>query len=251
MKKQPEVLITSGGTISKIDDVRHVGNFSTGTTGALIAEEFLRKGWKVNYLYTRGSKRPFRREMKLNPSLDLEGELERLKMVYWRYQVHLNSLNEYQVEDFEEYYSKTREIVSSKSLDAVVLAAAVSDYSAVKQSGKISSDRDRLSIDLVRNPKIIAEIKAWDPQVYLVGFKLLSGVTDETLIETAYKAGLKANSDLTVANTLMAGNFSERKIYLVTPTREVTPVSANSLPEKLVEYLAKNIMSKNRSSLQK
>ncbi len=244
MKKQPEVLITSGGTISKIDDVRHIGNFSTGTTGALIAEEFLRKGWKVSYLYTKGSKRPFRREMNLNPALELEEELERLKRVYWRYQVHLSSLKEYQVEDFEEYYSKTKEIVSSKSLDAVVLAAAVSDYSAVKQSGKISSDKGHLSINLVRNPKIIAEIKVWDPQVYLVGFKLLSGVTDETLIETAYKAGIRANSDLTVANTLMAGNFSERKIYFVKPNKEVTPVSANSLPEKLVKYLAKNIMSK-------
>ena len=52
--RQLEVLVTSGGTISKVDDIRHVGNFSRGMTGALIAEEFLKKGHKVHYVYGKG-----------------------------------------------------------------------------------------------------------------------------------------------------------------------------------------------------
>ena len=51
MERKLEVLITSGGTISKIDDIRHIGNFSNGTTGALIAEEFLKNNWIRNICF--------------------------------------------------------------------------------------------------------------------------------------------------------------------------------------------------------
>ena len=56
------VLVTSGGTISKIDDVRHIGNFSNGTTGTLIAEEFLKNKAKVYYFHNTNAVRPFRKE---------------------------------------------------------------------------------------------------------------------------------------------------------------------------------------------
>jgi phosphopantothenoylcysteine synthetase/decarboxylase len=39
-----EILVTSGGTRTKLDDVRHLGNDSNGTSGAIIAEEFLKAG---------------------------------------------------------------------------------------------------------------------------------------------------------------------------------------------------------------
>ena len=55
-----KVIVTSGGTISKIDDIRHIGNFSSGTTGALIAEEFLKSSAIVHYVYGKNAKRPFR-----------------------------------------------------------------------------------------------------------------------------------------------------------------------------------------------
>ncbi|HLC97161.1 MAG TPA: phosphopantothenoylcysteine decarboxylase [Candidatus Nanoarchaeia archaeon] len=56
MSRPLEVIVTSGGTISKVDDVRHIGNFSRGTTGALIAEEFLKAGATVHYVYGRDAK---------------------------------------------------------------------------------------------------------------------------------------------------------------------------------------------------
>jgi len=37
-----KIVITSGGTIEKIDEVRHITNNSTGTLGCAFAESFLR-----------------------------------------------------------------------------------------------------------------------------------------------------------------------------------------------------------------
>ncbi len=36
-----KIVITSGGTIEKIDGVRHISNNSTGALGCAIAESFL------------------------------------------------------------------------------------------------------------------------------------------------------------------------------------------------------------------
>ena len=78
-----EVLITSGGTAAKIDDVRHLGNFSEGTTGSLIAEEFLKNNYVVHYVYGKHAKRPFREELKMDPQKPKEEELERVFNFYF------------------------------------------------------------------------------------------------------------------------------------------------------------------------
>ena len=49
-----KILITSGGTKVKIDQVRHIGNMSKGTFGSKIAEEFyIFKDDQKNYVYAK------------------------------------------------------------------------------------------------------------------------------------------------------------------------------------------------------
>ncbi|MGB5933691.1 MAG: phosphopantothenoylcysteine decarboxylase, partial [Anaerolineae bacterium] len=52
------VLVTSGPTRAPIDAVRYITNKSTGRLGALIAEEALREGAEVTYIYGKGSVLP-------------------------------------------------------------------------------------------------------------------------------------------------------------------------------------------------
>jgi phosphopantothenate---cysteine ligase (CTP) len=229
-----EVLITSGGTVAKIDDVRHLGNFSSGTTGSFIAEEFLKRGANVHYVYGKNAKRPFREELKMNTMKSLESEFTRLALSYRKYQILSPHLQEYSITTFEEYYECVKKILTQKKMEVVVLAAAVGDYGYSAKGGKLSSDEDNLTLEFKRNPKIISLIKEWNPQVYQVGFKLLSRVGEEELIETAYQHGIKNNSDLTVANTLEDGSFAKRKIFFITPEKEVTPVSERNLASELV-----------------
>ncbi|MDD5192100.1 MAG: phosphopantothenoylcysteine decarboxylase [Candidatus Nanoarchaeia archaeon] len=232
-----EVIITSGGTVSKIDDVRHIGNFSSGTTGSLIAEEFLKSGAVVHYVYCKNAKRPFIEKLKINVTKPKAQELERLSNEYDKFKKYCNNLHEYPVETFEEYHSAIRKILTEKPIDTVVLAAAVSDYSAVPIEGKISSDKENLTIELKKNPKIISLIKEYNPKVFQVGFKLLSRAGIGELIDTAYAHGLKNHSDLTVANTSIDGNFANRKIIFITPEKGLIPVSMRELAPKLVEIL--------------
>ena len=204
MKKQLEVLITSGGTISKIDDIRHIGNFSRGTTGALIAEEFLRRGYNVNYVYGKHAKIPFKRNLEIDANKPKEQELERVAEVYDEVMRYKNNFIGYPIITFENYYDTVKQLLTEKRIDIVVLAAAVGDYSTEKTKGKIISDRDEIKIKMQRNPKVISHIKEWDPNVYLVGFKLLSNVSDKELLRVAKANAKKTNSDFNLAILIIA-----------------------------------------------
>jgi phosphopantothenate-cysteine ligase len=235
-----DVLVTSGGTIARIDDVRHLGNFSSGTTGSYIAEEFLRKDARVYYVHGKNSRRPFRESLKMNPLKSKKEELERLALAYDEFNKYSGNLQEYDILTFQDYLLTLQNILTTRKIDAVILAAAVGDYSySGKQEGKISSDKDQLILEFHKNPKVISLIKDWNPRVYQVGFKLLSRVNDEELIETAYKHCIANNSDLVVANSLVNGSFTKRKIYLIDRNKNLTPVSERNLAEEVVKRVMK------------
>ena len=61
------VLVTSGGTTVPLErkTVRCIDNFSTGGRGWLSCEHFLRQGSHVIFLYRKGSKLPFLRNISL------------------------------------------------------------------------------------------------------------------------------------------------------------------------------------------
>lgn len=235
MKKQLEVLVTSGGTSSEIDDIRKITNSSTGYTGALIAEEFLRNGAKVRYLHAVNSVLPFARNLAVDYLKDLNEEIERIKPFYNEASKLSENLQTYSFDTFEQYFRRIQSLLLTA--DVIVLSAAVSDYGAGKVSGKISSDKENLSIDFFQLPKVISLIKKWKPDIFQVGFKLLSDVSAQELIETAYKHGLKNNSDLTVANAKNNGKLAFT--MLITPGRQVIPVGRKELAQKLVQMVCK------------
>src|SRR3989475_11662448 len=53
-----KLLITSGPTRTPLDAVRYITNKATGRLGALIAEEVIRRGALVTFIYGRGSQTP-------------------------------------------------------------------------------------------------------------------------------------------------------------------------------------------------
>jgi phosphopantothenate--cysteine ligase len=235
-----EILITSGGTQCPIDDVRSIGNFSNGTTGALIAEEFLSEGYKVHFLYGKGSARPFRRNLTLNPEKEFEEEKTRLEEVYNKFHKYKDLLEEYPYITFSDYHNSLKDLLTKRQIDAVVLAAAVSDYGTEKRTGKISSDKDKLIIELTKNPKVINFVKQWRPEVYQIGFKLLSNVSADKLAEVAYAHGRLNNSDLTVANSLNKGSVEKATTMLVYPDGTSMEIIRKDLSRKLVEAVRNN-----------
>ena len=105
------ILITAGGTIVKIDDVRHIGNFSTGSFPAKIANASLLKGHEVIYLHAKNAKIPTANR--------------KLKLIAY--------------ETYDDYANELKKILNKNSIDIAFLGAAVSDYGVKRHKGKIPS----------------------------------------------------------------------------------------------------------------
>ena len=156
-------------------------------------------------------------------------------------------MKEYSIFTFEEYIEVTKKLLSEKPLDVAILAAAVGDYGYNPHEGKISSDRDKLELAFYKNPKVISLVKEWKPEIFQVGFKLLSRVSDDYLIEAAYNHSKHNNSDLTVANSVDKGDFSKRRIFLITSQKEIVPVTEKELAAKVVEYVGRGLYAQSGS----
>ena len=185
--KARRILITAGGTQEAIDGVRSITNQSTGRTGAALADVLIRKGYDVSLVHAENSIRP-------------SSKSDRLK---------LRSFT-----DFKSLEHILKDELKSTSFDAVVHAAAVSDYSVSEiesegrswpatSKGKISSS-GAVTIRLSQNPKIIDSLRSFsrNPLTKVVAFKLTN--THDMTEQKAAIASLAshAHPDLIVHNDL-------------------------------------------------
>jgi phosphopantothenoylcysteine synthetase/decarboxylase len=238
--KQLNVMVTSGGTISRIDDIRHIGNFSKGTTGAIIAEEFLKNNHQVYYVYGQDAKRPFRRNMAVDPKNDFKKEISKIQKNYKQFINKSHLLKEHNFVSFEDYYNILKRILINKKIDVIILAAAVSDYEAEKINGKISSDKEELELKLKKTKKIISLIKKWHPDIFQVGFKLLADIRPKELIKKANKHGNKNKSDLTIANSFNRGLLGNA-LFIITPNKEFIETNRKKLATDLYKILIQRL----------
>lgn len=196
------ILITSGGTKVPLDEVRHLGNMSSGRFGADIAKAALKAGHTVTFLYAKGSVRPDEVTLNLgqgSKALKTLFALMNDSELIWGYR---NLLTVDQFANFDEYAAKLQSHLENDKPDVTMLTAAVSDYGVAPTAGKISSDKDSLTFTLTRLPKLIAKVKEWCPTTFLVGFKLLAGASPLEVYRAAMKQLETAQSDLVVANDL-------------------------------------------------
>ncbi len=237
MKKALTILITSGGTIVQIDDVRQIANFSSGEFLSRIAEEALLAGHKVIYLYAKKAKKPFGDKFIFDPHQETASQLLKFKKFKKIFSSVENNLELVEYQTFDDYARLIKKIVSGRLIDIVFLGAAVSDYGLKARQGKISSSRDKIILKLSKNPKIIKEIKGWSKKpIFQVGFKLLSHVSDQQLIEIAYRSGLENKSDLTVANDLQKIKLVHREAALVTPENGAVKMGGPDLAQKVLNF---------------
>lgn len=228
------ILITAGGTRAYIDEVRWVGNVSSGRFGADIAKACLARGAEVVHLHAEGAQLPFVHTVDLTAPLEpqfAECIVAAREAAEWR--------NRYQMVPFKkvsDYASELERLLRTERFDIVFLAAAVSDYAPRELPGKIHSSADEIVVRLARVPKLIAKVKHWAPEIFQVGFKLLAGATTEQLIAAAQQAGRENRSDVTVANDLRPLRQGNHIIHLVRDGRPVETYGAAENPaERLVE----------------
>ena len=137
------VLITAGPTYEYIDPVRFIGNFSSGKMGYEIAKEFLNRGALVTLVSGPTKEELFHPNLKLI-SVTTAGEMLKQVQINW----------------------------SNSNIG--VFSAAVADYRPEQvASTKIKKKEDTLTINLIKNPDILAWAgKNKKSDQYLVGFAL-------------------------------------------------------------------------------
>jgi phosphopantothenate-cysteine ligase len=224
------VVVTGGGTIAPIDDVRHIANASTGRFSASITEAWLDRGATVWHVHAPTAELPIRRLLNAidlsRPAEELRQHLDALADRWQEHQdrLHLVPLDKGTV---AEYALTLEEVLRAESIDVVMLAMAASDYEPIAAAGKIRSDAEVLDIHCRKTPKVIQSVRDWAPRAFLVGFKLLSGSGESELIEDAANACRINRTDLTVANDLRPYRAGRHTIALVRPDAPVETLGPN------------------------
>lgn len=160
------ILITAGPTREKIDPVRFISNYSTGTFGYEIAREAVRRRMRVTLV---------------SGPVALEAP---------------QGARVIRVESASQMRSAVMR--EAKKADCVIMAAAVCDWRPERVSAaKIKKSGRKLNLKLAQNPDILAELGA-NKKAILVGFALET----ENLDKNAAKKLKEKNLDIIVANRL-------------------------------------------------
>jgi phosphopantothenate-cysteine ligase len=214
------VVVTGGGTIAPIDDVRYIANVSSGRFAATITEACLRRGASVWHVHAPAAERPFLRASRFDldapePAAE-HARLDALAAEWRRHRdrLHLVELTQGGVGD---YAVNLRRVLTERPIDVAILAMAASDFEPEPVAGKIDSDAPSFTIRARPAVKVIRSVRDWAPRVYLVGFKLLSRAEPSELIRVAEAACVTNRADLTVANDLQTLREGRHTIHLVRP----------------------------------
>jgi phosphopantothenoylcysteine synthetase/decarboxylase len=210
--KKTNVLITSGPTRSPLDAIRFISNTSTGRLGREIAEEFLRRGARVTFIYGTGSELPKKgaKAIEVTTIEDLLKELEGLR---------------------------------DQNFQVIIHAMAVLDHAPERVvEGKVSSTGD-WTIRLVPTPKVIDYVRDWWPKALLVGFKLEVGKSKEELLEIARQSMNQWGAEIVVANDLKDITETRHLAYLLGPNGklEIEAHTKKEIATRLVD-LIKNLL---------
>ncbi len=218
MKKN--IIITSGPTNEKIDAVMKITNMSTGALGAAVADTFLEERDEeietIYYISTKMSYKPKVKSKKVQfitveSTQDL---IEALEEIFATKKIdiiiHSAAVGDYagkyaiRAEELvDEIWEKVQNAKSKEEITKEMLMGIFENPETVcNNTTKISSYEPHLMTMLTLTPKVISKIKQMAPEVTLVGFKLLEGVSKEELYDVASKLRQKNKADYIVANDL-------------------------------------------------
>jgi phosphopantothenoylcysteine synthetase/decarboxylase len=178
-------IVTAGPTYEPLDDTRRLTNFSTGRLGTELANFLAARGHKVILLIgetaTHSGERKAQRVEIFSTTADLRTKLKAF---------------------------------SSKKVDVIFHAAAVSDFSfgrifapdtanklvETKSAKKIPTRAGKLLVELLPTPKIISELRDWFPKTKIVGWKFEADGKRENAIAAGQKQIADCATDLCVVN---------------------------------------------------
>jgi phosphopantothenoylcysteine decarboxylase/phosphopantothenate--cysteine ligase len=177
--KDRHIVVTSGATAERIDPVRIITNRSSGETGRAVARACYARGADVTLVHN-GPAVPYATVEQVESASEM-------------------------LEGVETH---------ADSADALVSAAAISDYTPETQGEKIRSGQD-LTLELESTPKLIDTVRDAHPTLPIVGFKLETGGSDEELVEAASGPLDRAGLSFVVANDASVMGEDDTRVLIV------------------------------------
>lgn len=226
-----KILITSGGTTEKIDSVRGITNHATGSLGKYIVEIFLENGHEVTLVTTKEAVKP-----ENHPNLticlitNVESLISTLEPLVKTSDVFIHGMA---VSDYTPVYMT--------DLHEVEQAEHISDLLKRQNTeSKFSSKEDYQVLFLKKTPKVISLVKSWNPNITLIGFKLLVNVSKEELFAVSRDSLRKNKARYIVANDLTEINGMQHHAYLLDTEHSYEANNkkeiANLIYERVVNY---------------
>jgi phosphopantothenate-cysteine ligase len=237
MKK---IVITSGGTSERIDNVRKITNSSSGKLGMAIANHLLEKeDVLIYYVCSKKALRPSDNRVtiiEIDDTIELKNTVQKLLTdEHIDFFIHAMAVSDYMT-DYVTTIDKIKKSISNyKDVDEA--------FENIETLGgsKISSYEDNLVIVLKPTPKIISIIKDLSPTTFLVGFKLLDGVSKNELISVAKQLRDKNNCDLVVANDLSSIRNGNHTGFIIDKADNVEEAHGkDDIAKHLVKKMFKN-----------
>lgn len=137
------VVITAGATVEAIDPVRYLSNHSSGKMGFALANACRQAGAKVSLIAG-------------NVHLPTPFDVQRIDIL-----------------SAEQMLQQSQQLTqdTANPVDIFIATAAVADYRTAEPAPqKIKKTQDSMSLDLVKNPDILATISHQHPEIFMVGF---------------------------------------------------------------------------------
>ncbi|MDE8082296.1 phosphopantothenoylcysteine decarboxylase [Erysipelothrix rhusiopathiae] len=252
MKTNYNVCITSGGTSEPIDTVRRITNTSTGRLGSKIADAFIEAGANVYYVYAKGSALPTLacRQYEVDTVGSVSEVLTLLfDSVSFDVMIHAMAISDYEVDTISSLEAMTASIqtllAKTSKPSKEEIKQALRDSKEPTRS-KISSSNKNLVLTLKQTPKVINQLKTKQPNVFLVGFKLLSNTNLESLKNAAFYQISQAGSDLVVANRLEDIHHNEHIAYFIDQTGLIHQAHTK---EEIASSLVQILYKKSQESI--
>ena len=204
-----KVVITAGPTREAIDPVRYITNHSSGKMGYALAEAAAEAGAET---------------ILISGPVSMKAP-ERVTVV--------------NVTSAQDMYEAS--VSAAQNCDLFIASAAVADYRPASVSTskiKKTADSDTMTIELVKNPDIVAAIAALDERPFTVGF---AAETED--VENYARGKLeRKNLDLVIAN-----DVSDRTIGFNSDDNEVLVVEntgAEAIPKINKSILARQLIAR-------
>ena len=192
-------LVSAGPTRGWIDRVRFITNPSTGKMGIALVHELISRGATVTLV--------------LGPSA----------------QVPPAQANVIKVTTSEEMMEAVMKALEDQKTDCFISSAAVLDYvPSKKEDSKMASGKSSLTVELIPTKKVIEEARKKFKNLFIVGFKVESGITNKELENRA-----RAKIDAGICNLVVANDEQKKGVAFESDTNEVLIVG----PGKSVDHI--------------